>query len=392
MAASTISRATWVNDTGTAANPNADGTVINNTRLQDDVYAKIDQMFAGAGAYATLTFGGLIAAEGFGTHTFSAGGTGAQAISLRNTSAGTGNETAFNIGNNTSATCGQIKVFSSTFTTSGIEVADGMLVRATQAGGLNIVSSNASGPIRFCANGTTERMRLDTGQLFIGDTANADVTTGLTITQGDHSAMIALKSTDVAHGITTHAETDTAVQIRKALVAAGGVLLRGLTSDTTAIHVQGYYTTDVTTKSTAAGAAALINCAKKSGTTVAAMGADANILAVQNNGTTRFILDGDGESHQDIGTQWTNFHGHDDIELLNTLSAHLTRKDDPLRVHFVQWLESNREPLEKMRLVTFNEDGHHFLNLSRLNMLKVGAILQLAQRIQAIEQRMGEAA
>lgn len=44
--ASTISRATWTNDSGTAANPNGDGTILNNTRLQQDVYDKVDALVA----------------------------------------------------------------------------------------------------------------------------------------------------------------------------------------------------------------------------------------------------------------------------------------------------------------------------------------------------------
>lgn len=44
--ASTISRATWTNDSGTAENPNGDGTIINNTRLQEDVYDKVDTLVA----------------------------------------------------------------------------------------------------------------------------------------------------------------------------------------------------------------------------------------------------------------------------------------------------------------------------------------------------------
>lgn len=64
MAASTITRDTWTNDTGTAASPNADGTVLNNTVLQNNIYARIDEMFSGAGSYTTLRFGGLVSVEG----------------------------------------------------------------------------------------------------------------------------------------------------------------------------------------------------------------------------------------------------------------------------------------------------------------------------------------
>jgi hypothetical protein len=64
MAASTITRDTWTNDTGTAANPNADGTVINNAALQNNIYARVDELFSGAGSYVTLTLGGKLSVEG----------------------------------------------------------------------------------------------------------------------------------------------------------------------------------------------------------------------------------------------------------------------------------------------------------------------------------------
>ena len=64
MAASTITRDTWTNDTGTASVPNLDGTVINNAALQNNIYARVDEMFSGAGSYTTLTLGGKLSVEG----------------------------------------------------------------------------------------------------------------------------------------------------------------------------------------------------------------------------------------------------------------------------------------------------------------------------------------
>src|SRR5690606_5426627 len=115
-----------------------------------------------------------------------------------------------------------------------------------------------------------------------------------------------------------------------------------------------------------------------------------NIAAFMNGTTTRFILDADGDSHQDVGTSWTNFDDHDDLALLNLLSAHVTRPDDPLRAGFVEWLEQSREPLERNGIVTFNADGHHFINWSRAHMLEIGAIRQLGARVAALEQALSE--
>jgi hypothetical protein len=166
LAASTITRDTWTNDSGSAASPAGDGTTINNAALQNNVYARIDAMFSGAGAYATLTFGGLIAAEGFGLHTFSAGGTGEQSIRVRNTTAGTTNKTSVVLGNNSTATLAYIQVFSSTYTTSGPSIASGALFGCEGAGGMALVANHVSGVIGFYTGGTTLRGTIDASGLF----------------------------------------------------------------------------------------------------------------------------------------------------------------------------------------------------------------------------------
>jgi len=191
MAASTITRATWTNDTGTAANPNADGTILNNTRLQDDVYAKIDEMFAGAGAYVTFTLGGKIAADGFGSHTFSAGGTGANQIVLTNTTAGTGNFARMQVKADGATDLVVLDQYSSTYTPSGSALASGAVLGASGVGGLSLQALHASGEIRFYAGGSTNWFTVGTTGLLTnvgfgshvfsaGGTGNNSLTVGNT--------------------------------------------------------------------------------------------------------------------------------------------------------------------------------------------------------------------
>jgi hypothetical protein len=115
----------------------------------------------------------LLKADGFGTHTFSAGGTGQQTLQLRNTTAGTANSTSLQIGNDSSASLTQLYSLSSTFTTSGYSVANGSALFASGAGGLSIVSTDATAPIRVYTNGT-EQLRIDSsGGVMIGTTITA---------------------------------------------------------------------------------------------------------------------------------------------------------------------------------------------------------------------------
>lgn len=223
-------------------------------------------------------------------------------------------------------------------------------------------------------------------KVFIGDTENASMTAGLTINQGANSGeIVALKSSSVAHGITDAAETDTFASLNKYNVGEGGLSVRGYAEGEVAIELVATHTTDDTGKTTAANAGVEINVQKKSGTSVTPVGANGNLLAVKNSTTTRFILDGDGDSHQDVGTAWTNFDDHNDAELLTALSVHVSRENDPIKRELGDFITTNRERLEALRLVTFNDDGHHFVNMSRLTMLLVGAVRQVSDRLSRFE-------
>lgn len=396
MAASTITRATWTNDSGTPAAPVGDGTVLANVRLQNDVYAKIDEMFAGAGTYATFTFGGKFAAEGFGSHTFTAGGVGANLVRIRNTTAGVGNFASVQIQADSAATDAGFGYFSTTYTSAADIVADGARLYSGGAGGLSLSASNVAGAIRFYSGGTTERARLTTGGMFcLNDTSNAKMTQGITINQGGaDDEILCLKSTDVAHGMTGQAEADTYCTFQKGNVANGGFVLSGFSADILAANIYGFITTETTTKSnTSTGAIHLVG-QTKSGTSFAAMGANANVVSVSSNSTTgvRFILDADGDSHQDVGTAWTNFDDHDDVALLTALSGAVSRKDDPLRDGFASWLTTHRDTLVRNGVVTINDhaggDGSVFINWSRTHMLLIGAIRQLGGKVAELQTQL----
>jgi len=137
------------------------------------------------------------------------------------------------------------------------------------------------------------------GNVYIADSANTNMTKGMTINQGandDH--IFDFKSSDVAHGITTLAETDTFGWFKKLSSTAGGVRLFGASEDIYGVDIYGYCTNDNTTKGSTSNAPIRLNSAKKSGTSVAAMGADANLVCIQENGATRWQVDEDGDTWQ----------------------------------------------------------------------------------------------
>ena len=225
-----------------------------------------------------------------------------------------------------------------------------------------------------------------TGTGYIGDTANADVTLGLTLNQAaNDDQILAFKSSDVAHGVTTLAETDTWGAFRKYVAANGGMEVVGIedTGDT-GLALTAVAVTANATRSTSGAAPIMLKAHLKSGTGLATVGADKNLLTVSDNGTVRFVLDSDGDSFQDVGTAWTNFDDHDDAQLLTDLSVAVSRDGDPIKERFGEFVRYNRAHLQKHKLVEFNEDGHHFVNMSRLSMVLVGAVRQAGEQITAL--------
>jgi len=164
-----------------------------------------------------------------------------------------------------------------------------------RAGGIDFVNM---------VEAATDYLQLLSGLNFIGDNVNTKMTRGLTINQlGADDEIFARKSSDVAHGVTDYAETDTYGLDLKAHSTEGGLEIRGLSGGERAINLVAYYTTDDTGKDVNANAPIQFNVYKKSGTGRGNMGADANAVAIKvyrgGASDTVWILDEDGDIWQD---------------------------------------------------------------------------------------------
>jgi hypothetical protein len=118
---------------------------------------------------ASISNTGTLSVFGFGTHSFGSGGAGFNIFRLQNTTAGTGNGAQISVGNDSTPDMGVFNAFSSTFTSSGPFLQNGVAFRALNAGGLSITAEHGSGAIRFYTGGSTERFRIDAaGNIGIG--------------------------------------------------------------------------------------------------------------------------------------------------------------------------------------------------------------------------------
>ena len=242
----------------------------------------------------------------------------------------------------------------------------------------------------------TERMRIDSGgKVFIGDTANANVTQGLTINQGaNDDAIIALKSSDIAHGLTGQAETDTFLNIQKSNATIGGVTYQAIAEDGATSIVVTHDTwggTADTTKSSSGNGLMTYNFREHNGSNaVANMAANSNLVAIKgyigSSLVTKFIFDVDGDSHQDVGTAWTNFDDEHDALVTRSLGL-VMDKASAIKTKWDDWGRDHQADLERTGIIPvltqeqIDNGEHALVNTTQVMRLHNGALWQLYTQI-----------
>ena len=233
-----------------------------------------------------------------------------------------------------------------------------------------------------------ERVRIDAlGRVFIGDTTigtSVDMdTAGLVINQaGGDKHILALKSSDVGHGMTTVAETDTYGFIEKS-DTMGGLRIEGLKASGgthSGLSMRGVIDgTQNSTKGTAGTGTITLDTAIRNGTGVTAVGANGNIFSIRNNGATRFIFDAEGDFYSDASINADFYDDYNDPVLVRDLDLAITQRFD-------QWTQYNRADVERAKLVHFDEKDQPFVNWTRVWKLHNGAIWQLYEKMERLEE------
>lgn len=109
-----------------------------------------------------FTTAGVMSVPGFGAHTMTGAGTGANSLRVQNTTAGAGNFGELLILRDGSFGL-DLRALSSTFTTSTYRVQGGAVMESDGVGGLSIVTSDAAGTIRFYTGGSTKQFEMIDG-------------------------------------------------------------------------------------------------------------------------------------------------------------------------------------------------------------------------------------
>lgn len=223
------------------------------------------------------------------------------------------------------------------------------------------------------------------GTSYIGDTANANVTLGLTVNQAaNDDQILALKSSDVGHAATGAggAETDTYGAFLKAEAAAGGLMIVGLKDGDGvaghALHLRGVLdeTAADTTKTTAGIGVVTIDGTLEGSNVPAVVGSDENLLVIRSLTTTRHIFDAEGTYHGDEAA--TTFDEHDDVALLRALDLSNPNKKGIIKNQWDTFVQANEQQLLALGILGAPRAEGGLTNWTRVWQLHNGAIHQLS--------------
>lgn len=252
------------------------------------------------------------------------------------------------------------------------------------AGGLKFVASD--GGMRFSTVGEeVDNLAIDTsGGVFINRSTNTFMTVGLTINQGvnDDEILTLKSSSDVAHGMTSLAETDTYGVLSKVIASAGGLRMVGYKdADATgdrAIQLVGRLGEAATTlKTTAARGIISLIAQIKSGTSIADVGANGNLMSIQNNATARWILDAEGDIFYGGSDGGTITDHLDDALLLSGFRAVMSPKDSPAHKRFKGFVHDAEVTLVQQGVLTARLSKGGLVSDTGLKGLLIDAIIQL---------------
>lgn len=160
-----------------------------------------------------------------------------------------------------------------------------------------------------------------TGTLTTGDESAPDVATGGLCINTNNSVGngLTLKAeSNFSHAMISKAEDDTYVLFRQAEFGEGGIGIHGFSSDRDGVIIKGAVSVEATGTGSGAHGAVMIDCAVRDGTSYTGIDEDSNILVVQNNEDTVFIIKGDGDVYID-GTV-DAFDEEDDYSLVKAIN------------------------------------------------------------------------
>jgi len=239
--------------------------------------------------------------------------------------------------------------------------------------------------------------KLDGTAMFINETTNANMTTGITIkgtTTNEHLSF--KKAVGLAHGLTDYGETDTYGYVTLSDLDKGGLKIVGITdtaqadSNDAGIVLQGMMraTADDSTNNTAMGCVSIVGIEHDGSNAIDDIGAQENILVLKKGiGTddTTHIFEGNGDILVDGAV--SAFDDYDDVALLTAWNGAVAN-ENRYKEEFKEWVDEHLPTLEQLKIVHPNKNGSFHYSIKNLNSLMVGAIRQLSSKVNDLETKL----
>ena len=265
-----------------------------------------------------------------------------------------------------------------------------------------IIYQHGSNHLSFSADAEDACLTVHNAQnVSMGVTEDApDVSAGLCINQGGNDGtLMSFKSSDVAHGITGSAETDTYLSMGKASGTQGGLVLKSYAEGDDGFLAESFCGTINTTKGTGGNACFMFKGrAADNGSgfqNPTSTAANANLFAIANGNLRVFIFDGEGDLHADGALNATAYDTYEDAHLVRAMDlSHGQNLKGLVNSKFDEYINYNHETLAEAGLVGREEDGtpNHFINVTGMQRLHNGAIWQQYEKTQRLTNAMYELA
>jgi len=275
---------------------------------------------------------------------------------------------------------------------------------STNVGAMNMTldsGSTNSSYMQFYtgASGTpTLAMTIDSSQiLHIGDTANANMTTGLSINQGAaDNQILAFKSSDVGVAFTadgavygspsSQLDANTFGAISKRVAHEGGLHIEGFTEAERGINMTAYVDSVSTTHTADGESAVVIRVTEHDGSNgLANPSADANIFAVGiydgTNLKLKFIVDEDGDIFYDGSA--AAYDAYDDAAMARAFDL-VVSPDKVIRNKWDDFVEYNETTLVDMGILGDTIENRGLINVTQLQRLHNGAISQMREDMMSL--------
>ena len=340
---------------------------------------------------STYNTGAILFRTGTTTHSVMQTGKLGRDVTAHNVA---GNDMTFYAGSTTAGTTNNIA--------GGDLILNGGQGKGSGVGGNITFNTANAGGSGSNLNALSEVARFTDNKFYIGESSDANVTTGLVINQGAaDDRILTLKSSDVAQPFTALAEADTYGQFAKGGSTTGGLRVREFSEHTYfALTLLGYQADTPTTAHTTSGwpivAADAYHTDGSTGSQAAPT--NSNLFGVVSAGAAmKFIVDQEGDIFYDGSA--AAYDGEDDIGLLRAVQKAVA-PSQVITQEFDKFLNSNEDDLIRLGILgasrTPDEEGHYGLVcITKLAQLLTGGVVQLYgqvmerdKRIEALENRM----